>query len=319
MNMHVNRVQTLAASAAAAARCRKAASWRRSALQHGLHPGENRAPRDVSTSTLKTRQTDHAARHVDASDTLDRLFTLVGRSGCGLFLTDQDGVGMTLRCTAADQIQFHDWGIREGAIWSEEAQGTNGVGTCLAENRPVVVHREDHFFVRNTGISCIAAPVYGADGALVGALNVTSAREDQTRAMNTMMTALVAQSAQEIESIAFHAAFRNTRIVVAAGRPRDLSLLALDADDLVIGATRAARRQFGLGIGTRLAPRLAQELLKVGTAGVGFARAERTAVIQALTQTGSNVSQAARLLGIGRATMYRRMERLNVSKAVAIP
>ena len=45
----------------------------------------------------------------------------------------------------------------------------------------------------------------------------------------------------------------------------------------------------------------------------GFEKAERAAVIRALARAGNNVSQAARQLGIGRATLYRRMKRLGLS------
>ena len=47
---------------------------------------------------------------------------------------------------------------------------------------------------------------------------------------------------------------------------------------------------------------------------IGFERAERAAVIRALTRTQGNVSAAARNLGIGRATMYRRMKRLGLDE-----
>ena len=41
-------------------------------------------------------------------------------------------------------------------------------------------------------------------------------------------------------------------------------------------------------------------------------KAEKAAVIRALARAGNNVSQAARQLGIGRATLYRRMKRLGL-------
>ena len=32
--------------------------------------------------------------------------------------------------------------------------GTNGMGTCLLEHAPVIIHREQHFLARNTGLTC---------------------------------------------------------------------------------------------------------------------------------------------------------------------
>ncbi|MCJ2179250.1 helix-turn-helix domain-containing protein, partial [Novosphingobium album (ex Hu et al. 2023)] len=43
---------------------------------------------------------------------------------------------------------------------------------------------------------------------------------------------------------------------------------------------------------------------------------ERAVLRQALARSNGNVAAAARLLGIGRATMYRRMERAGMAGGV---
>ena len=124
-----------------------------------------------------------------------------------------------------------------------------------------------------------------------------------------------AETARAIEEAHFRASFADRRIVLAGGDDSDSAvLLAIDEDDLVVGVTREARRVFGLAAGP-LAPRPASDLLgREGKDGpTGFARAERTAVIRALARTGGNVTEAARALGVGRATLYRRMKRLGLS------
>ena len=40
---------------------------------------------------------------------------------------------------------FRAAGLMTGADWSERREGTNGIGTCIAENRPIIVHRNEHF------------------------------------------------------------------------------------------------------------------------------------------------------------------------------
>jgi transcriptional regulator of acetoin/glycerol metabolism len=91
-------------------------------------------------------------------------------------------------------------------------------------------------------------------------------------------------------------------------------LIAVDDDDLVIGATRRARRLFGLGAEGPIVPRPAADILGRDDGPRGFERAERAAVIRALSRAGGNVSEAARALGIGRATLYRRMNRLGIGE-----
>ncbi len=53
-------------------------------------------------------------------------------------------------------------GLRVGADWSEREEGTNGIGTCIAENRPVIVYREEHFRACHIGLSCSGAPIRDA-------------------------------------------------------------------------------------------------------------------------------------------------------------
>ena len=60
----------------------------------------------------------------------------------------------TLRGAAVDDPNFADWGLWPGTLWSEAEQGTNGIGTCLAEGRALTIHRDQHFHTRNTALSC---------------------------------------------------------------------------------------------------------------------------------------------------------------------
>ncbi|TQV78665.1 sigma-54-dependent Fis family transcriptional regulator [Denitrobaculum tricleocarpae] len=293
---------------------RLAASWSRSLTKHGLHPGKRRAPDRVTASDLRSRRESLGEALALASPGLDRLFEIVGKPGCAVLLTDAEGIVMDQRLNDVDEHTFKQWGFWQGTNWSEEAEGTNGVGTCLTEKRRVVIHRDEHFLARNTGISCIDAPIFGPDGNLIGALGVSSARYDQSPALNAMIAALVSQTAQNIEVSKFRAAYPKSRIVMLPGENLEAgALLAVDQDDLVVGASRSARRRYLLGVGGDVEPCLASDLLSDMKSELGFEGAERRAVLQALTQTGNNVSEAARLLRVGRATLYRRMNKLKIS------
>lgn len=313
---HADRVTETAQSASAAARSRLAASWRRSIFKHGLDPADRRSPDRLDGAALHGRRAElDQFLHV-AGRKLDQLFQLVGHSGCCVLLTDAAGVVLDQRCNPGDAPVFQAWGLWEGANWSEASQGTNGIGTCLAEHRPITIHRDDHFYARNTEMSCLDAPIFGADGQILAALDVSSARADLTEGFNRLIAATVTQTARAIEADHFRASFPKARIVIAEGHDTDAAvLLAVDGDDLVIGATREARRVFGLGQGARIAPRPAADLLGLDDGAKGFASAERAAVIRALARSGGNVSEAARALGIGRATLYRRMKRLGIADA----
>lgn len=312
---HVEKVLETAASKSGAARSRLAASWRRSVVHHGLDPGERRGADLVEGSDLGHRRAALDQVLQIATPRLDRLFSLVGSSGCAVFLTDAQGVIVEARTTKADEAAFEGWGLRPGADWSEAREGTNGIGTCLVENARVIIHRDEHFYARNTAMSCIDAPIYGCDGQVVAALDVSSARADQTEGFNKLIAAQVAQTARAIEEANFRAAFASARMIQADSDDMDAAvLLAVDDDDLVVGATRKARRIFGLGPEGPLTPRPAADILGREDGPTGFEKAERAAMIRALARAKGNVSEAARALGIGRATLYRRMKRLGIGE-----
>lgn len=312
---HAERVITVVNSPSAAAHSQLAASWRRSAERHGLDPTDDRVAERLTQAAIDLRR-ERLERFLRvATPRLDHLFGLVGLSGCGVFLTDETGLILDRRVADADASAFDRWGLGLGADWSEASEGTNGIGTCLAEKRRVTIHRDEHFLVRNIGMSCLDAPIFGPDGGLLAALDVSSARVDHTEAYNRLIGAMVAQAAQAIEADFFRSSYPEARIVVADSDAHEGSvLLAVDSNDLIVGATRAARRTFGLEPSGDLKLRPAADVLGRGEGPAGFEKAERAAVIRALARADGNVSEAARRLGIGRATLYRRMKRLGIGE-----
>jgi transcriptional regulator of acetoin/glycerol metabolism len=308
---HEDRVAQASQSPAAVTRL--AASWRRSMVKHGLDPARPPKLRRLMERELIERLGQFVAI---ARPQLDQLFQLVCPTGCNVLMTDAAGIVLEQRVNAADAETFRNWGLWAGTDWSEQAEGTNGIGTCLAEGRQVTIHRDEHFYSRNTGLSCMDAPIWGPDGRLIAALDVSSARADHTERWNGLIAAQVNQSARQIEAAFFRASFPGARIISAqtGGNDDALLLVAVDRDDLAIGANRAARRAFGLEKEGQLRPRPASDLLGRDDDATGFEKAERAAVIRALARAEGNVSAAARALGVGRATLYRRMQRLGISE-----
>ena len=282
--------------------------------KHGLDPSQQRMPAYLSASDIQVRTQAMGRVAAISKPMLDRLFALVGNSGCCVVLTDNQGVVIDQRLQDADAQAFRDWGLGAGADWSEASQGTNGIGTCLSERRHVIIHRDEHFMASNIAMSCIDAPVYGAEGDVVAALDVSSARVDQTETMNDMIAELVRQAARNIETRNFQDRFCNARVLTLNDDTDGTLLLATDADDIVIGATRAARHAFGLKPTGALKPVPLGDLIGQDKTSKGFARAQRAAIMRALVRADQNVSGAAKALGVSRATLYRRMKALGVGE-----
>ena len=228
-------------------------------------------------------------------------------------LSDNEGVILEARSNAGDRAIFDEVGLTPGGVWSESLEGTNGIGTCLVEGRPVTIHRDEHFASRNIGISCMDAPVRDAAGQLVGALDISNCREDHTAAMGALVQKIVQDAARRIESGVFRRHFEGHRIIDANLPGGDAALLAVDRDDLVVGATHAARHRFSLTDACLTGCRTAQEILG-GEEAVSFRDSERAVLRRALAQADGNATRAAKALGIGRATLYRRMEKVGLER-----
>lgn len=292
-----------------AARSSIVASWSRSWRLHGLEPARRQRSERLPEAEL-IRLRDEMGRLLEtARPTLDRLFLAVGALGACVVLADPQGVPVERRGNSGEDADFEAMGLWTGTRWSEQAAGTNAIGTCLAEGRPVTICRDQHFLSANTGLSCMSAPVHDAQGALVAVLDVSSGRPEAGEGLAGLISQSVADAARRIEADLFRAAYSTARLMLAPGLDRGAgALLAVDADELVIGATRAARQHFGLKGDLSRRPVPAADLLGL-TAAATLEEGERAVMARALARAGGNVSAAARALGISRATFHRKLGR----------
>lgn len=293
-----------------------AASWRRSMLHYGLTPDQTHTADQLTASELReVKQSLELLLRV-AKPVMLQLFQTVGLSGCCVILTDPNGVILHRLSNSGDDTSFNEWGLRSGAVWSEANQGTNGIGTCAAEERPVLIHKDQHFRSRNIGMTCTGAPIFDIQGKIMAVLDVSSARGDLGQDFAQVLASLVASTANRIEADHFKASFANARIVIADGYcPGGTPLLASDRDDLVIGANRAARRMLSLQDETFANPIPRADLLSGGDRPAGLKDAERSAVRAAVARARGNMSAAARDLGVSRATFYRLLKKHRLNGA----
>lgn len=313
---HADRVQQAIRSSGAASSA-LVASWRRSAALHHLDPGGEKPPSRLGDVELaRARQRIEPLIHASRA-WLDRLYTAVGGVGCCVLLSDANGVPVERRGSPADDATFEEWGLWTGNVWSEASEGTNAIGTCLVEKRAVTIHRDQHFLERNGALSCTTAPIFDHTGEIAAAMNVSSCRADLTKSFSKLIAMAVGDAARRIEAENFRLAFPDARIVLASpaeGAPN--ALLAIDREDLVIGATRAARLAFGLTSERLAHPLPASELLgSAADLGAELKQAERGVIERALLRWDGNVTAAAKALGVSRATLHRKMARFGLRGA----
>ncbi|AYG62590.1 helix-turn-helix domain-containing protein [Rhizobium jaguaris] len=310
---HADQVYESAQSAAASSPV--VASWRRCMTMHRLVPEDKRLPFRLTEQEFKAARERSGRLVTEAAEELDRLFLTVGRAGCCLLLTDREGIALERRGTSGDDKDFRDLGLWTSSVWTEASIGTNGIGTALADERAVAIIRDQHFFSSNIDLSCTTAPIRDHRGQLAGALDISTRREDMTEVTLAILSQTVREAAMRIELNLFRSAFAGARFVmVPTDSGSTAAFLAVDRNDIVLGATRAARhalklddRRIAAGIPASDALRENQqaadrELLEV----------ERAALLRALLRAGGNVTLAAATLGMNRATLHRKMKKFDL-------
>jgi DNA-binding CsgD family transcriptional regulator len=177
-----------------------------------------------------------------AADENDRLFAAVGKVGYALLFTTADGVVVDVRGEPAKIQQFEHRGIWQGGVWAESVEGTNGIGTCIAEKAPVTVHCSDHFRARHAKLSCCGAPVFDPNQNLVAVVDVSSYEPQLSEHSHALAFALTVEAARSIEERLFRHVHRRAWILSATAPTRSQPiLLAVENDERVVGADRHAR------------------------------------------------------------------------------
>src|SRR5437879_7068845 len=131
-------------------------------------------------------------------------------------------------------------------MWGEREMGTNGIATCLIAERPVMIHRTDHFLAQNTQLTCSAAPIFNMRGELLAALDISGASSSP----QPHTLALVDMAAQNVENRTLLSACKEFHVVRFHRCPEFVStpgegVLAFDDQGLVKGANRAALKLLG--------------------------------------------------------------------------
>lgn len=222
-------------------------SWRRSA-DAGLVP-EGRLP---DAARLSEHQLAHSLESrvkfiVQARPVMEFLHAQIRDTGSMVLLADQSGVILQAFGDAKFLNRAERVSLMPGSSWNETHRGTNGIGTCLHEKRPLVVHGGEHFLERNGFLSCAAAPVRGPNGELLGVMDISG--DERKHYLHSL--GLVRAAAQTLENRLFeschsqHIRLHFHPLAEGIGTFSE-GAVALSESGWIIGATPAGLLQLGL-------------------------------------------------------------------------
>ncbi len=120
-------------------------------------------------------------------------------TGTVMVLTDARGLVLNVEGDGAAVLRDATERVHllPGADWSEDACGTNAIGTALLTGQPAQVHSAEHFCSGMKAWSCSANVILDpVDGAILGAIDISGLQHSYSR--HTM--ALAAATAKRIEN-----------------------------------------------------------------------------------------------------------------------
>jgi transcriptional regulator of acetoin/glycerol metabolism len=223
-----------------------AASWLRCSREHKLDPTLPGQLYVVESQELSIRQERLSSVLRAAKSEMSTLFQQIAKSEYAIMLTDNEGVLLNYFGDPGFTHAASKSGLMPGAVWSERFQGTNGMGTCLVEKKAMMIHLDDHYFFRNTGLTCAAAPIQDWQGRVLAVLDASG----EAHRVPLHVLDLVKMSVQEIENNIFVNEFDDCPLFMFHSRPEfvgtlNQGIIALDVDGRIRAASRNAVAHLG--------------------------------------------------------------------------
>jgi transcriptional regulator of acetoin/glycerol metabolism len=204
----------------------------------------------LSGAQLALKRDKSRALFAHALPVMETLYAQIANTHSMIALTDSSG--LILHSLGDDDFlaRAQKVALQAGAVWSEAHQGTNAIGTTIAERQAVTVHGDQHYLRANHFLTCSSVPILDPRGGLSGVLDVTGDR----RGYHQHTMALVKMSGQMIENRLIASAFGDGLRIHFHSRPEFIGTLmegiaVFDLDGRLLSANRSAQFQLGLELG----------------------------------------------------------------------
>lgn len=321
-------------------------SWRR-CLEHGQRPQDPVAFDVVPEQHMRrvaeaNRVLVHAARPA-----LEQLGRAIASTRYFAILTNDEGVVVDAHGPIDRSDPRASLITRVGVDLSERSVGTTAIGAALGELQPVWLHRGEHFFEATACYSCAGAPLFGPDGRCVGMLDLTGIDAAERPELKHLVAQSARSIENALTLTRPHRIVLRLNWPGRLLGDDDDGLLCLDEDGWVTGSNGAARQMIAslaaapegplhcselfaqpweplydlsrhaeqgpvdlaLWSGLRLAclPQPAGDTRAGAAARMPLRDVEIALIRKAVSDARGNVMEAARSLGISRATVYRKL------------
>ncbi|MGB3365950.1 MAG: sigma 54-interacting transcriptional regulator [Acidaminobacteraceae bacterium] len=126
----------------------------------------------------------------------DQLYDFVKGSEFLVILTDRDGCILSIVGDEKILKKASSYRMEIGAYMSEEAIGTNAMGTSIAEDMAVQISGDEHFIKAYHTWTCSGAPIHNENGEIIASLDLTG----NCKLVHSHTLGMVVAAAKSIES-----------------------------------------------------------------------------------------------------------------------
>ncbi len=226
-------------------------SWRRSLESYRLDPGRTAEPRILTNDKLRDHLESLESFLRIARHGVKKLHEQMREANYVVLLTDATGDTIDFAGLPSLDKELKHAGLYLGACWSEDEEGTCGVGTAIVDQLPIKVHKKEHFRAPNISLTCSASPVFDPEGRLLAILDASALYSPDDRKSQNLVLQFVNQSAAMIENAFFLERFRGAWVLQLSSSREFLEvqtdyLFAFDEHGIVLAANRRAQSEMAL-------------------------------------------------------------------------
>lgn len=148
-----------------------AGSWKRCKAIKVDHSGGcgNPIGRDkVNVILQKSKELLEVSRPI-----IQNLHSIVLGTEFVLVLTDKDGYVIETIGEESINKKAKYLNFEVGALWTDDAVGTNAIGLCITLDRPIQVVGAEHYCAYHHAWTCSAAPIHDDKGNLIGCIDMS--------------------------------------------------------------------------------------------------------------------------------------------------
>lgn len=226
-------------------------SWTRS-RSLGVDPHRPLERAQFAGKAFELLRKSYARLLESAMPYLRRLEGIVLDSDYMIALYSPQGVLFELLCSESMKRLAASLGVAPGTVFSEETVGTCANGLCSVLGKPVWIRGAEHYSDCLQGMSCVAAPVFGANKTLLGVVTMESVLTEKQSGMALGWISTVAWAIENHLNLRSSVDRLGERVEMAVDGLTELSgaFLAVDRNGLILFSNDEANRLLGSDAGT---------------------------------------------------------------------